>query len=98
MGNVGGESPITELVHGLAQVSVAGRTPLEKSKEPGTHWFSREGGVFNSMSEKFVSVCGFSLAEAASNSPYLFVIVLVSFDELCGQGEPFADGDLEGRD
>jgi len=82
--DVGSEPPIAKFVCSIVQVSVAGCTPLQKSKEPRTHWFSREGEVFSGTSEKFVSVCGFSLAKASSNSPYLFAIVFISFDKLRG--------------
>jgi len=96
--DVGGKPPIAQFVRSFVQVSVAGCTPLKESKEPGAHGFSREGRIFNGVSEEFVSVHGFSLAKASCNSPYLGSIVLISLDELHGQRKPFANGDLEGGD
>src|SRR5712672_857578 len=45
-----------------------------------------------------MGVRGFSLAKASCNSPYLCLVVFVPLDELCGEGETFANGNLKRGD
>jgi len=96
--DLGGEPPVAQLVGRFSQMGVAGSTPLKEAKEPGTHRFRGEGGIFNGVSKEFVSVHGFSCAKMPCNSPYLGPIVLVPFDELRGEREALANRDLEGGD
>jgi len=63
-------------------MSVTGCAPLEEMQEPRLQWLNGGSDVLDGASKKFVSICGFLLAEAASDSPYLLVIVLVPLDEL----------------
>jgi len=90
--------PIAQLIGRFSQVGVTSGAPLKEAKEPGTHRFRGERGIFNGTSEEFVSVRGFSLAKMSSDSPYLSLVVFIPLDELCGEREALTNRNLEGGD
>src|SRR5712671_1314396 len=56
------------------------------------------GDIFNGTSEEFVGVRRFSFSKTSRDSPYFCFVIFIPFDELGGEGETFANRDLEGRD